>query len=124
MAKMNLTSPDSYYGALVGGKFTGTYTGTYDLGDGTSKVWYKIKYKDISEQLSKAIQDIEDKFEGKIWKGIHRGIIYVDSEYHGKCKDVVNQSFEIVDYEKFDFKENSKTGRKYSDKRGYHLTIE
>ena len=117
-------TPDHYYRALVGEEFTGTYKGIYNLEDDTSRIWYKIKYKDISEQFSKTIEDIEDKFEGRIWKGIHKGIIYVDSEYHGDCENAVSQSYKITRYKKFDFEINCKTESKYSDKCGYQLFIE
>lgn len=119
----------SYYKAMEGMKFTGTHIGTYNRVDGTSIEWQKLEIyeKLMPKETKEALAKIKDKFEGKIWKGVHEGVVYVNLEDHGEdfgktIKKAHNYEFEIKGYKYLRFS-NPKEPKKYTDKCGFCFTL-
>jgi hypothetical protein len=90
----------SFYGALIGETFYGTYNGPFDRRDGTSIVWHTISidYMTLSPKMNSGLMAIVKKFEGRIWKGFHNGVMYINPERH-KESILSARKFKIVDFD-------------------------
>ena len=72
---------DLYYKKLEKEVFKGTYIGDFTRGDSTGKQWKKVKCdtRTFKKKMKGNLEQIR-KFEGRVWKGIHEGIFYVNPD--------------------------------------------
>lgn len=106
---------DECYQALVGETFSGTYDGEFQLKN-SLKTWTKIKIDDrgMSETMADRLEEITSY--GGIWKGYHKGTLYIDSNNFETAKN-----FQIVGFEHFEMHNNNNNS--YTRKRGYYFRI-
>lgn len=117
---------DLYYENMKREVFKGTYMGDFKRGDSTGKRWKRVKYdaRTFKNRMKENLKQIQ-QFEGKVWKGIHEGILYVnpDTREPGVFVNGTKRKYRIERYDTFDFSDNPKTGEKYTYKRGYYFTL-
>lgn len=113
--------PASYYKALVGEEFTGKLLRDFfNREDDTSVSWAKINIDSMPHTMEAGLQAIINNFEGKIWKGFHNGIIYVNPDDHHDWKAIMSAgTFRIEAYKKLDFQWRPKEPEKYTSQQGY-----
>lgn len=124
---------DSYYNELVGETFRGTYIKTlsrddYEIyGDPKARRWKMVKFdkRTFKKKMKEGLEHILEECEGKIWKGVHRGIFYVnpDTVQPDLFVEGTKKKYRIESFDSFDFSDNPKTNEKYSDKCGYFYTL-
>lgn len=108
-----IDGPGAYYRALIGETFAGTYTGIYNRSDNTSKIWFKIKIDAMTPTMANRLREIKSKYDNKIWKGFHNGIIYINSEDYNRQSIQTAKKFLIQNYQYFPYN-NRKEPAKYS----------
>ena len=117
---------DLYYKKLEKEVFKGTYIGDFTRGDSTGKQWKKVKCdtRTFKKKMKGNLEQIR-KFEGRVWKGIHEGIFYVnpDTTEPYLFTEGTKRKYKIERYNRFDFSDNSKTGDKYTSRCGYYFTL-
>ena len=119
MAKqVKYTKPEEYYEELCGEIFKGKVEGLLCIEE---KEWLKIKIVKMSESMEEGLENIEDKFNGKIWKGFKDDYLYVECD--DDLEEGTKTNFEIVDYGKFTSKEWRKV-EEYSEECGYYFILE
>ena len=121
----------SYYSKLVGKKFKGTYIGqcaieivlhygSNNYYAGSWRKWYKIEVGEyLDDDMKKGLDDIEDKFKGKIWKGFHNDVLYVAQDSHNP-NNWDKTKLKIENWSSFPITEETE---KYTDEKGYHLYL-
>ena len=112
---------DVQYKLLVGEVFSGKYIGTWNRGDEDSIDWMKISISKCSDEMRKILDEIEAKFEGKIWTGFLNNVLY--AKYEGGCAVEEANKFEIIQFKNFPFPVGWKEPEKYTDKCGYNLIL-
>ncbi len=120
---------NQYYKDLVGEKFTGSYDGRGPIG---TEVWTRIKSDMMkNDTMKNGLDTIDDKFEGKIWRGFHDWmstpyrILYVKKENSTAKEMEKAKKFKIMSYNYFPrpgivWKEVDK----YKDKCGFYFIVD
>ncbi len=73
--------------------------------------------------MAAGLQAIQDNYEGRIWKGFHNGVMYIDSELHSEAAKTFNiETFMIVNALPIPFF-NPKEPWKYTDGYGCHFIL-
>lgn len=124
------TKVGSFYQALIGETFTGTHWGTFNRqafnpDDTTSKTWLKIALGSMSPRMEAGLQAIVDNFEGRIWKGFHEGIMYINPEDHSDLESIMGAGeFKIVSFKILPFHRDCKEPGKYTNQYGCCFILE
>lgn len=113
-----------YYQRVVGESFAGQFVGVYDRGDG-ARSWLKITINQMSKEMRDSLGEIEDRFEGHIWKGFHNGVLYVQAYSQEHEDDLTNGAeFKIIAVRFFEFGNAGwKEPYKYTDQCGFHFDL-
>ena len=101
----------------MGKVFTGYYIGDYNRGDPESSWCYRIAidYRRTSEGIMRGLDAIEYKFDGRIWTGLFRDVLYIRQADHPPYVTQANR-FKIVGFKGFEFQPYQfKEARKYRD---------
>jgi hypothetical protein len=98
----------SFYRALIGETFHGTHAGIYNRRDiyqedSTSIDWHKISMDSttLSPKMESDLRAIVENFEGRIWKGFHNGVMYINPEHHDMDSILSVRKFKIVNFVPF-----------------------
>ena len=118
-----------YYHALIGETFEGTQAGTFNrqefLEDDTAVCWHKIALGSMSPEMDQGLKDIVSKFEGRIWKGFHNGVMYINPEDHSDMRAIQRaREFKITDFKILPFDKNCKEPEKYTYQFGCCFILE
>lgn len=126
-------TPDPYYKELVGEVFKGTYIGDFMRGDAirggdsTARQWKEVKIdgRTTKPKMKAGLKQIEERFEGRIWKGLRRRILYVNPDRVQRDLFVkgTKKAYKIKQFETFDFSAHPKTRGKYTENRGYYFIL-
>lgn len=117
-----VSSADDLYSKLVGRSFNVQYRGIHPI---TSIGWleFQITYNGT---LGSCLQEIENQYEGVIWKGFVLGmycnLVYVKSSDVFEAGDVCQLT--VVGYGSFEFPEHAWHERqKYTAMKGYYMEV-
>ena len=101
-----------------------TYNRQDFLEDDTAVSWHKIALGSMPPEMDRGLKDIVSNFEGRIWKGFHKGVMYINSEDHSDMRAIERaREFKITDFKILPF-DKCKEPEKYKDQFGCCFILE